>query len=179
MLRPQDFRQTGYFVINDRKYNIQELTCEQLRIHCGTGRSIHVSGTGRDKKYIYRSGCMTSIGDLLEQDWIALAQYIIERDGEQELYQHLVEYSRSCAWLHSKSEREQYALELHMSRIFDAKDWVGYQEFNKTYRPWVLEDDKKGVARCECESKVSVFAEESGCNGQTAEIYPQGSHGNA
>lgn len=48
MLKPQDFRQTGYFVIGDKRYNIQELTCEQIRIHFGTGRSILVSGTGRD-----------------------------------------------------------------------------------------------------------------------------------
>lgn len=103
---------------------------------------------------------MTSIGDLPEEDWIALAKYIIERDGEQELYQHLVEYSKNCAWLHSNKEREQYSLELHMSRIFDLKDWVGYHEFNKIYRPWVLEDDKKGVARCECESLLAQYNEQ-------------------
>ena len=54
MLNSQDFRKTGYYVINDDRYNIQELTCEDLLIHFGTGRSIHISGTGRDKKYIYR-----------------------------------------------------------------------------------------------------------------------------
>ena len=49
MLKTQDFQQTGYYVIDNDRYNIQELTCEQLRIHFGTGRSIHVSGTGREK----------------------------------------------------------------------------------------------------------------------------------
>ena len=109
MLNSQDFRKTGYYVIDDDRYNIQELTCEDLRIHFGTGRSIHISGTGRDKKYIYRSGCMTDIGDILEADWFALARYIIERDGEQNLYDGLVEYAKTCAWLHSKAEREEYA----------------------------------------------------------------------
>lgn len=33
MLKTQDFRQTGYYVIDNDRYNIQELTCEQLRIH--------------------------------------------------------------------------------------------------------------------------------------------------
>ena len=125
MLKPQDFRQTGYFVIDDKRCNIQELTCEQIRIHFGTGRSILVSGTGRDKKYTYRSGCMTDIGDILDADWFALARFIIERDGEQDLYNGLVEYVNGCAWLRSKSEREEYALDLHMSRIFDNQDWVG------------------------------------------------------
>ena len=114
MLKPQDFRQTGYFVIGDKRYNIQELTCEQIRIHFGTGRSILVSGTGRDKKYTYRSGCMTDIGDILDADWFALARFIIERDGKQDLYNGLVEYASGCAWLRSKSEREEYALDLHM-----------------------------------------------------------------
>ena len=31
LLKPQDFRQTGYFVIDDKRCNIQELTCEQIR----------------------------------------------------------------------------------------------------------------------------------------------------
>ncbi len=179
MLKPQDFRQTGYFVIDDKRYNIQELTCEQIRIHFGTGRSILVSGTGRDKKYTYRSGCMTDIGDILDADWFALARFIIERDGEQDLYNGLVEYVNGCAWLRSKSEREEYALDLHMSRIFDNQDWVGYLEFNKKHRPHVLQDDGKGVARCECESEISVSAEESCRNRQTADVYPQVSNEDA
>ena len=149
-------------------YNIQELTCEQLRIHFGTGRSIYVSGTGRDKKFIYRSGCMTDIGDILEADWFALARYIIERDGEQVLYEGLVEYAKTCAWLHSKVEREEYALQLHMSRMFDEVEWVGYQEFNNKHRPWILQGDEKGEAQCECESKLPVTAEKGCSNGQIA-----------
>lgn len=150
MLRPQDFRQTGYFVINDKRYNIQELTCEQIRIHYGTGRSYHISGTGRDKKYGYRVGCMTDIGDILEADWFALARFIIERDGEQDLYDGLVKYAKSCVWLHTKSEREEYALQLHMSRIFDNVKWVGYEEFNKNHRPELLQGTMKGEAQNEC-----------------------------
>lgn len=145
MLQAQDFRQTGYYVINDKRYDIQKLTCNQLRIHYGTGRALHVSGTGRDRKYTYRIGCMTDIGDFPITDWNALARYVIERDGEQNLYEGLVEYAKSCAWLHSKKECEEYALKLHISRIFDDKEWVAYQEFNHTYRPWILQGDEKGV----------------------------------
>lgn len=147
----QDFRQTGYYIIEGKHYNIQELTCEQIRVRFGTGRAIHVSGTGRDKKYTYRTGCMTSIGDILEADWFALARFIIERDGEQDLYDGLVEYAKNCAWLHTKSEREEYALQLHMSRIFDDVEWVGYEEFNKIHRPELLLGTKKGEAQNECE----------------------------
>lgn len=78
---------------------------------------------------------MTDIGDVPMADWNALARYIIERDGEQDLYEGLVEYAKSCAWLHSKNVREEYALKLHISRIFDDQKWVGYEEFNRTHRP--------------------------------------------
>lgn len=151
MQKLQDFRQTGYFVIDGRRYNIQELTCNQLRVHFETGRSIHLSGTGRDKKFSYRTGCMTDIGDIQMDEWIALSRFIIERDGEQELYKGLLEYSKSCAWLHFEDEREKYALKLHMSRIFDDEDWVGYAEFNKKQHPELLEGTKKGDAQNECE----------------------------
>lgn len=151
MLQSQDFRKTGYFVVDNKRYNIQELTCEQLRMHYGTGRSYYIGGTGRDKKYSYRVGCMTNLGDILEADWIALAQYIIERDREQSLYEGLVEYAKTCAWLRSKTECEEYALQLHMSRIFDNVEWVGYQEFNKNHRPELLRGTKKGEAQNECE----------------------------
>ena len=145
MERMQDFRQTGYYVLNDKRYDIQKLTCKQLRIHYGTGRALHVSGTGRDMKYTYRIGCMTDIGDIPIADWNALARYIIERDGEQNLYEGLVECAKSCAWLHSKNACEEYALKLHISRVFDDKEWVAYQEFNNTHRPWILQGDAKGV----------------------------------
>lgn len=42
---------------------IEELKFSDLRVHYGTGRSIHVSGTGRDKKFRYRYGAMTDLGD--------------------------------------------------------------------------------------------------------------------
>ena len=145
MLQIQDFRQTGYYVINDKRYDIRKLTCNQLRIHYGTGRALHISGTGRDRKYTYRIGCMTDIGDIPIDDWNALARYIIERDNEQSLYDGLVEYAKSCAWLHSKKECEEYALKLHISRIFDDTEWVAYREFNRTHRPWILQGAEKGV----------------------------------
>lgn len=59
------------------------------------------------------------------------------------------------------------------------QDWVGYLEFNKKHRPHVLQDDGKGVSRCECESEISVSAEESCRNRQTADVYPQVSNEDA
>ena len=33
MLKTQDFLQTGYYEVDNVRYNIQELTCDDLRIH--------------------------------------------------------------------------------------------------------------------------------------------------
>ena len=38
------------------KKTIGELKFTDLRVHYGTGRSIHVSGTGRDKKFRCNDG---------------------------------------------------------------------------------------------------------------------------
>ena len=119
MSESHDFIQSGYMTVNSKSYNIHDITGPQIAPHFSTGRSYLISGAGRDRKYGYRHGKMTDIGDILEEDWLKLARYIIERDSEQDLFSGLVEYSQSCAWLHSNKEREEYALELHMSRIFD------------------------------------------------------------
>ena len=88
-------------------------------------------------------------------------------------------YVGRCGQVLDVYKRQEYALDLHMSRIFDNQDWVGYLEFNKKHRPHVLQDDGKGVSRCECESEISVSAEESCRNRQTADVYPQVSNEDA
>lgn len=134
MLETQSFIKTGVYSIDNHQYNIQELTCAQLSVHYSTGRAYVISGTGRDRKYGFRAGKMTNIGDVLEEDWITLARYIIERDSEQDIFTGLVEYAKTCAWLHSNKEREEYALDLHMRRIFENPEWVGYEAFTAKYR---------------------------------------------
>ena len=37
------------------------ITFSDLRIHYGTGRAIHLSGSGKDKKYTYRAGIQTDL----------------------------------------------------------------------------------------------------------------------
>lgn len=147
MERPQNIRQNGYYQIDGKRYNIQELTYEQIRKHFGTGRSIYISGTGRDKKIAYRNGYMTDIGNILDADWLELAKCLIERENEQQLFACLLEWvNDNYRWFRTKQECEQYTLELHVARIFDHEDWVDYKEFNKKYRPQVLLGDEKGEA---------------------------------
>lgn len=119
---------------------IEELKFSDLRVRYGTGRSIFVSGSGRDKKYRYRYGAMTDLGDLEISEWKSLMNALIDYHGERELQEQLRQWSKTeCLFLHSKDEVEEYALELHASRIFDNPAWVDYIPFNRKYRPEVLE----------------------------------------
>lgn len=115
---------------------IEELTFSQLRVHYKTGRSFVISGTGRDRKYGYRRGCQTDIGDIEESRWQELMRQLIHQSGEDALQAALLSWTNLfCPWLHTKKEREQYALELHAARIFDDPAWVSCEEFNCSYRP--------------------------------------------
>lgn len=123
---------------------IEELKFSDLRVHYGTGRSIHVSGTGRDKKYRYRYGKMTDLGDLEFSEWKSLLNALIEYHNEQEIQQQLRQWSKAeCPWLHSDNEIEEYALELHAARIFEDPAWAGYISFNRQYRPKKIQARKE------------------------------------
>lgn len=148
----QSFRDTGIFHIDSMGYDIQKLTFSQIRIRFHTGRAFVISGIGRDRKYGYRYGCMTEIGDIEISQWTELIQYLIERDSEQSLQKDMVSWvTETYPWLHTQKEREDYALSLHASRIFDCEEWFDYVEFNKLYRPEVLMGTKKGETQNACE----------------------------
>ena len=152
MEEKQSFRASVNIRINGQSYDIQKLAFEQVHVQYWTGRSFIVSGTGRDRKYGYRHGCMTQIGDIEFSQWKEIVQYLIERDGEQQLQKDLFGWVKdTCTWLHTQEEQEEYSLSLHASRIFDCKEWIDYVEFNKLYRPDVLMGKTKGGAHDECE----------------------------
>lgn len=122
---------------------IEKLKFSDLQVHYGTGRSIHVSGTGRDKKFRYRYGAMTDLGYLEISEWKSLLNALIEHHGEQEIQLQLRQWSEAeCSWLHSNDDVEEYALSLHAARIFEDSAWVGYVPFNRQYRPEILETVK-------------------------------------
>lgn len=117
---------------------IEDLKFSDLRVHYGTGRSFLISGTGRDKKYGYRHGMMTDLGDLEISEWKALITALIEYHGEQELQEQLLQWCRDGGWPSRKDELEAHALELHAARLFDNPAWADYIPFNRKYRPEVL-----------------------------------------
>ena len=62
---------------------------EQLCRKHGTFRC-NSTGSGRDKKYSYRHGASTPIGDIEDSVWKTAAEAVVKRDGlEQEVTQIL------------------------------------------------------------------------------------------
>ena len=111
------------------------VTFEDLSVHFFTGRSILLSGTGRDKKCSYRSGVMTDVGDIELSRWRELVHGLIEKAHEQTLHEQLLKWVKDCCpFQHTREEIETYALEIHASRLFDNPKWAAYDEFNRRYR---------------------------------------------
>lgn len=130
---------------------IKELKFSDLRVRYGTGRSIFVSGSGRDKKYRYRYGVMTNLGDLEISEWKSLMRTLIEYHGEQKLQEQIRQWSQErYPRVHRNDEIEQEALELHAARIFDNPVWVDYIPFNRRYRPEALKTTRLIWVQTEC-----------------------------
>lgn len=130
------FCQTDFVTASDKRYSVAELKIEDVRFMYGTGRAIYISGTGRDKIYDYRNGCMTKIGDIEEGEWISLMKFLIERDGEQDLFKQLLAWEIEHNFCDSdKKTLERDTLIRHSMRLFDNVMWVDFVRFNQRYRP--------------------------------------------
>ena len=128
-------RIAGYCRVATVEQLADAVTFDNLRVHFFTGRSILLSGTGRDKKYSYRSGVMTDVGDIELSRWRELVHGLIETAHEQTLHEQLLKWVKDCCpFQHTREEIETYALEIHASRLFDNPKWAAYDEFNRRYR---------------------------------------------
>jgi len=124
--------------INRREDLPAELTIETLALQGRTGQARTLPGTGRKKKYEYRRGIITPLGDIEASLWLSLIRDLIERSGERVLQEQLRQWIRTHHIRQTKQEVERYALELHSVRIFDQENWVDYIPFNRRYRPEIL-----------------------------------------
>lgn len=69
--------------------NRDQLTHKDLHAHFSTGQSILLSGSGRDKKYGYRNGIQTDLGDIRNDVWLDLVRELIVRSHEEDLFDKL------------------------------------------------------------------------------------------
>ena len=128
--------------IEGTEYRIADLSFSDLRVHFFTDVSVRRLGDQRSKSSGYRNGVMTGLGDLEFPVWETLVRDLIHRAGEDELLNSLIAWLEGTPWLHTKRDKELYALELHAARIFDNPNWVDYAAFNRKYRPNKLQGDE-------------------------------------
>ena len=76
------------------RIDVSKLTFEDVRVHYGTGRSYTVQGN-YEKKYFYRNGKKTNIGDIEESVWRDIVRQMISIHGEDELFQMGYLYSHT------------------------------------------------------------------------------------
>lgn len=140
------------------KKAIANLSFSDLKIRYFTGRSILISDTGHGKRYQYRNGCMTALGDLEISEWREMITELIAYRSEQELQKQLYEWcAEHTPWLHGKSEITDYALECHAARLFDDPLWADYIPFNRKYRPNVLDSTELIWAKTACCGTTQQF----------------------
>lgn len=128
--------------IDSRSGLPDELDYDMIRFQTHTGRAFLINDRGFEKKYGYRHGVETPIGDIEENLWCELMKELIEKNGDTELYEYLFEWYQDIPVAgHTKKEREFYVLQCFSHKIFADKRWVDYIPFNQKYRPSILECD--------------------------------------
>ena len=130
----------GYSDTIDSRSGLPErLTYESIQFRTYTGRSFLMSDRGFKKKYGYRHGVQTPIGDIEENLWYELMRELIMQNDDTILFEQLLEwYTDIPVAGKSKIEIEQYVLRCFSHRLFDNEDWVDYVPFNQKYRPAIF-----------------------------------------
>ena len=142
------------------RIDVSKLTFEDVRVHYGTGRSYTVQGN-YEKKYFYRNGKKTNIGDIEESVWRDIVRQMISIHSEDELFQNLSAwYSETGGVFRTKSEQELYILELHAVRIFDDPGWCDYIRFNQRYRPDMIDEGRLVTVWMDCCQKEGLTTKE-------------------
>lgn len=119
----------------------KNLSYKMLECHCYTGQAVLISGTGRHKKYEYRTGMLTDIGDIAYPVWARAVNQLIDDSGERDLYDALMEWEKQrIFFLHTKAEWERYVLDHFAQRIFDNPGWCDYEAFNREHQPEIFKD---------------------------------------
>ena len=130
--------------IDSRSGLPKHLTYESIRFRTHTGRAFFMSDRGFKKKYRYRHGVQTPIGDIEESLWYELMQELIVQNGDTVLFEQLLEWFMDNPVAgRSKAEKERYVLRCFSHRIFDNEAWIDYIPFNQTYRSTILNAKNK------------------------------------
>lgn len=144
--------ENGSFPVEEgRRYQIEDVNFADIRWKSGTFRYSTEKKPDGTKITRTRSGVSTPIGDIEENVWYQVAKALIQRAGEEALFQQMKEWCKEqIGWLRTPKEVEHYAAELHVSRIFDNPEWVDFIPFNAKFRPDALVGVETVVVQTEC-----------------------------
>ena len=121
----------------------EDISHENLEYMHGTGIAIS-TGKSRigEKKYRYRHGVQTKLGDIEDSVWISLVKKLIEKENGQKLYEQFLEWAKVSDMLLNRNEEDviMSALRSYVSLINEDKVWWDYIRFNAKYYPEKLED---------------------------------------
>jgi len=127
---------------NISQVNMDELTCENLRCHYGTGTVVTDHQSRREKNWRYRTGIQTNLGDIEISVWVELVRILIKKENGQEIFSQLMKWNAENypSYYKDKEELEISSMKSYAMRLFDDKGWCDYIRFNKRFRPEILED---------------------------------------
>ena len=127
--------------IDSRSGLPEKLDYSTIAFKTHTGRAFLINDRSYEKKYGYRHGVETPIGDIEESLWCELMKELIKKNGDTELYEQLFSWYQDLPVAgRAKKERELYVLQYFSHRIFDDERCVDYIPFNQKYRPHRLEN---------------------------------------
>lgn len=100
-------------------------TMENLYINHRIGRAMPTGyyeitriGTRREITK-FQETFRTDAGEFTPDKWYEIARLCVDRSGSGELFTRIVEHCRSnCAWLKSDKDREEYALNILIGRVY-------------------------------------------------------------
>lgn len=108
---------------------------KNLRCKYKTGRSKRhnkVSSTKYKPTYTYEITVITPSGEFKEKEWEVLVAKQAKELLETDILKLLKDYNfNPDSWLDTHEKAYKYALDLYASRVWEDKEWVKYEEFNK------------------------------------------------
>lgn len=107
--------------------DLSSIKLEDLHYYYTTGQAFLTSKIGEPKKYGFRSGVMTELGDIEKSVWIKTAETIIRRDGEWHIQEKLREVYSTTPW----GKDLLWPLGAHCLRLYEKEDWAFYEEYQK------------------------------------------------
>lgn len=151
----------GGIIKSINELNLDEVTFENMHWKYGTCLCYTVGK--RSEKKTYSTNCvMTELGEMTESVWYELAELMIQREHEEELFNNLLQFETetphySCF---DYTKLRHYTLELYIDRIFNQPGWVGFIPFNRKYRPDFIKNMEFIQIKSECCEAVGDVTEE-------------------